>query len=210
MVRGLIAALLTALVSGCAGGMTRADCESADWSAIGFADGRKGVSARSAEKHLMDCSGGGYAVDRAAYAEGRSEGLKAYCTTAGGFDAGRLGQEYFNVCPPAEEKSFLAAFEDGARLHALILAERDADRALKAAVDGLDQSAFHLKSIEKRAASPTISYEGRESARQEAASLRRDLARLEQTLPRLEAAFAKARADREAYEALLRASGRIF
>ncbi len=210
MVRGLSAAALTALLTGCAGGMTRADCQTADWSALGFADGRSGASAKHAEKRLNDCAGSGYAVDRATYAAGRAEGLKAYCTTAGGFDAGRLGQEYFDVCPATNEREFLTAFEEGESLFELIRAERDADRARKAAIDGLDQTAFHLKAIEKRAASPTISYEGRESARQEAESLRRDLARYEENLPKLEAAIAKARAEREAYEALLRASGRIF
>ncbi len=210
MVRGLIAAALMALLSGCAGGMTAADCQSADWSAIGFSDGRSGASQKLSDKRLDDCAADGFAVDRAAYAAGRSEGLKAYCTAAGGFDAGRLGQDYFEVCPASAEVEFLAAYEEGAKLHALIRAEREADRAHKAAVDGLDQNAFHLKAVERRAASPTISNEGREIARQEAASLQRDLARLEQNLPKLEAALKKARAEREAYETLLRASGRIF
>lgn len=210
MVRGLIAAAIVALLSGCAGGMTEADCQAADWSAVGFADGRSGASARLADKRLNDCAGGGYAVDRASYAAGRSEGLKAYCTAAGGFDAGRLGQEYSEVCPASLEADFLTAYEEGAKLHALIREEQDADRAHKAAIDGLDQNAFHLKAVERRAASPTISNESREIARQEAASLQRDLARLEQNLPKLEAAIAKARAEREAYETLLRASGRIF
>jgi hypothetical protein len=210
MARGLIAAALAALLTGCAGGMTKADCQSADWSALGFADGRSGASAKLAEKRLNDCAGGGHAVDRAAYAAGRSAGLKAYCTAAGGFDAGRLGQEYLDVCSAPDEEEFLAAFEEGAKLHALIRAENEANRALKAAVDGIDQNSFLLKSVERRAASSTISYEGRETARQEAASLRRELARLEQNLPKLEAAIATARAEREAYETSLRASGRIF
>lgn len=210
MVRGLWAAALTALVTGCAGGMTQADCQSADWSALGFADGRSGSPAKFAEKRLSACAGDGYAVDRAAYAAGRVDGLKSYCTAAGGFDAGRLGQEYFDVCAPPIETEFLAAYEDGARLHAFVLAEREADRALKAAIGALDQHAFHLKAIDKRALSTTISNEGRESARQEAASRRRDIARLEANLPKLEAAIAAARGEREAYEAVLRASGRIF
>lgn len=210
MVRGLWSATLAVMVTGCAGGMTRADCETADWAALGFADGRSGARPKTTEARLNDCSGSGYAVDRAAYAASRAEGLKAYCTAAGGFDAGRLGQEYYHVCPASAERDFLVAYQDGAKLFALIAAEREADRARKSALDALDQHAFLLKSVEKRAASSTIGQEGRESARQEAASRRRDIARLEQSLPKLEAALAKVRADREAYEADLRASGRIF
>jgi hypothetical protein len=210
MVREISAAALAALMAGCAGGMSQTDCQSADWSAIGFADGRSGTPLKSADKRLDGCASGGYAVDRAAYAAGRAQGLSAYCTAAGGFDAGRLGQEYLGVCAAATEPGFLAAFNEGAKLYSLVRAEREADRAHKAAIDALDQHAFHLKGIEKRAASQTISNEGRESARQEAVSRRRDIARLEQSLPKLEAAIAAARAEREAYEAGLRASGRIF
>jgi hypothetical protein len=210
MVRCLGTAALAALLAGCAGGMSRADCEATDWAAAGFAEGRIGARPKLGESRLSSCAKEGFAVDRAAYAAGRAEGLKAYCTAAGGFDAGRLGQEYFGVCPAPAERDFLLAYEDGARLFALIAAERDADRARKSALDALDQHAFHLKAVEKRAASPTISQEGRESARLEAASRRRDIAKLEQSLPKLEAAAIKARAEREAYETGLRASGRIF
>jgi hypothetical protein len=210
MVRSLSAAALAVLATGCAGGMTRADCLSADWSALGFADGRSGAPEKRAESRLNECARDGYAVDRAAYAASRAEGLKAYCTAAGGFDAGRLGQDYFGVCQASAEIEFLAAFNEGARLHVLMLKENEAVRAHKEALAALDQNAFLLKAVEKRAVSPTISNEGRESARQEAASRRRDIARLEQNLPKLESAVAEARAAREAFEAVLRASGRIF
>lgn len=210
MSRRLVALALAGFLAACAGGMTRADCEGADWAALGFADGREGVPQKVAEKRLNDCAGDGFAVDRTAFAAARGEGLAAYCTAAGGFDAGRLGQDYHEVCAPAQETEFLAGYEDGGKLRELVLAERDAERARKAALDALDQHAFLLKAVDRRAASSTIDNEDRESARQEAAFRRRDIARLEQNLPKLEAAIAKARAEREAFEETLRASGRIF
>jgi hypothetical protein len=210
MGRGLIALTMAGLVSGCAGGMTRADCAAADWVALGFADGREGAPPKVSENRINACAGEGFAVDRAAFAKARQQGLAAYCTIAGGFDAGRLGQEYNKVCAPSDEPAFLAGYEDGEKLHTLVLAEREAERAHKAALDALDQHAFLLKAVDKRAASSTISNEDRESARQEAAYRRRDMARLEQNLPKMEAAVAKARAEREAFEQTLRALGRIF
>lgn len=211
MVRGLsTAALLAVALTACAGGMTHADCEAADWAALGFAGGREGAPLRDSEKRLNACASEGFAVDRAAFAAARQDGLAAYCTSAGGFDAGRLGQDYREVCAPSQEADFLAGYEDGEKLHALILAEREAERAHKAALDALDQHAFLLRAVDKRAASSTISNEDRESARQEAAYRRRDIDRLEQNLPKMDAAIAKARAEREAFEATLRASGRIF
>lgn len=210
MGRGLFALALAGFLAGCAGGMTRADCESADWAALGFADGREGAPQKVSDKRLDGCVEDGFAIDRIAFATARADGLKAYCTEAGGFDAGRLGGEYFDVCPASSEPGFLAGFEDGAKLHRLIAAEQDAERARQAAVDALDQHAFLLKAVDKRAASSTISNEDRESARQEAAYRRRDIARLEANMPKLNAAIAQARAEREALEATLRASGRIF
>jgi hypothetical protein len=210
MHRGLFALALAALAAGCAGGMTRADCQAADWAALGFADGREGAPGSAAENRIKDCSSQGFAVDRTAFAAARAEGLAAYCTAAGGFDAGRLGGEYFGVCPAAAEPAFLAAYEDGAKLYALVLAEREADKTRKSAIEALDQHAFLLRAVDKRAASSTIGNEDRESARQEAAYRRRDIARLEQNLPKYEAAIASARAEREAFEAVLRRSGRIF
>jgi hypothetical protein len=210
MARGLSALAILAFVAGCAGGMARADCAAADWAAIGFADGRKGAPLKDSEKQINACASDGFAVDRSAFAAARADGLKAYCSPQGGFDAGRLGEKYADVCPAADEAAFLTSFAEGADLHALILAEQDAEAARKAALEALDRHAFLLKAVDKRAASPTISNEEREGARQEAAFRRRDIARLEQAMPKLEAAIAKARADREALEERLRASGRIF
>lgn len=201
---------LGALLTGCASGMTRADCATADWAGLGFADGREGAPAKISENRLKACESDGHAVDRAAYAAGRAEGLAAYCTAAGGFDAGRLGGKYLGVCPAAAEPAFVAGFEDGAMLRSLILAEQNAERERKESLAALDQHSFLLRAVDKRAASPTIGNEDREAARQEAAYRRRDVARLEQNLPKLEAAIAAARAEREAFEATLRASGRIF
>lgn len=210
MVRGLSIIALSAFAAGCAGGMTRADCEAADWAALGFAGGRAGELARVGDKRLNACASEGFAVDRAAYAAARVDGLNAYCTASGGFDAGRLGGDYAGVCPAAAEPGFMTGYEDGAKLHALIAAEQEAVRTHKAAIEALDQHAFLLKAVDKRAASSSISNEDRESARQEAAYRRRDIERLEQNVPKHLAAIEKARADREAFEAVLRESGRIF
>ncbi len=210
MTRGLSVLALAALVSGCAGGMTTADCEAADWAALGFADGRSGARPKLAEGRLGDCTSKGYAVDRAAYAAARTEGLSAYCTGAGGFDAGRLGAEYFDVCPASAEPGFLAGYTEGAQLYVLIAAEQAAGREQRAAVEALDQHRFLLRAVDKRASSSTINNEDRENARQEAAFRRREIVRLEQDLPKLGEAIAKARATRTAHEEALRASGRLF
>lgn len=203
--------ILTATaLAACASSMSRADCETADWPALGFADGRSGVPAKVSDARLNACASEGFSVDRAAFGAARLEGLAAYCTPAGGFDAGRLGQDYAGVCPAAAEPDFLSGYEAGEKLHILVSAEEEAVKSYKTALEALDRHAFLLKAIDKRAASSNIGNEDREAARQEAASRRRDIARLEQNLPKIEAAIGSSRAAREAYEAELRAAGRIF
>lgn len=214
MVRGLLTAALPVLaaaaLAACASTMSRADCEVADWPALGFADGRSGAPAKVSDARLNACAGEGFSVDRAAFAAARQQGLAAYCTGAGGFDAGRLGLDYAGVCPAAAEADFLSGYEAGEKLHILVKAEEDALKSRKAALEALDRHAFLLKAIDKRAASSNIGNEDREAARQEAASRRRDIARLEQNLPKFEAAIEAARMARETYETELRAAGRIF
>lgn len=55
----------------------------------------------------------GAPADAAAYEEGRAEGLAAYCTVEGGYEAGRAGRRYRDVCPAELEVGFLQGFEQG-------------------------------------------------------------------------------------------------
>jgi hypothetical protein len=85
--RGAIAVTALALAAACA---------SPDRYAAGLQDGTRGAPAASGDEQ---------------YQAGRREGLMLYCTEQRGFDEGRAGQPYGNLCPD----ELAADYRDGYR-----------------------------------------------------------------------------------------------
>lgn len=181
----LAAPVAGAVLAGCAGGMTTSECASADWTALGLADGRTGARPKLSEQRREACASEGIQVDVAAYEAAREEGLKTYCTAESGFDAGRSGGEYSGVCAGEAEMRFLESFALGEKLHALADAKEKAVSDYEAAVADLDQHNYLLRVSEKRYLKPSISNEDREQERQDAEYRRREIARLENRLPEM-------------------------
>ena len=114
--RSFVLLLLTAgAISACAQKSVR-DCYDADWYSIGVRDGLAGVPSDIFEVYRNTCGDADLAPDRAAYENGRLEGLRVFCTDASGFKTGRGRKIYHNVCPPGLEKEFLAGRARGLRL----------------------------------------------------------------------------------------------
>lgn len=182
----LATSVFATLLAGCAtSGMTTTECVIADWAALGLEDGRAGARPKLSEQRREACASEGYSVDLAAYEAARAEGLKTYCAPAGGFDAGRDGEEYFGVCAGEAEMEFLESFALGEKLHALTEAKDKAVRDYEAAIADLDQHNYLLRVSEKRYLKPSISNEDREQERQDAEFRRREIARIEGKLPQM-------------------------
>ena len=205
----LFAAAMTAglSVSGCAGGMTKAECADADWAALGLQDGRAGAPGEVAEKRKAACAGDGYLVDADAYDAARREGLETYCTPKGGFEAGRTVGEYFGACAGEQEAQFLTSFALGDKLHDLTEAKERAVRDYETAIADLDQHRYLLRVSEKRYLKPSISNEDREQERQDADFRRREIARIEGKIPEMLREIEDARAALEAYRIELLSMG---
>lgn len=104
---------LAAAAGGCATGrMSAEDCRAADWRAQGVEDGKAGWPAAYFTRYVEDCQAVD-APDLSAWSEGREEGLRTYCTPAGGYAAGREGREYAGVCPEPLDPVFLDANHHG-------------------------------------------------------------------------------------------------
>ncbi len=112
----VLAAAMTTLLGGCAS-MTPEECLSADWYQQGVHDGGRGRPLSLIEEHREACAKVGVDVDTARYRAGREEGLRTYCTPSVGFEEGRRGNYYSNVCPPQVERAFLDAYRRGQRIH---------------------------------------------------------------------------------------------
>jgi hypothetical protein len=95
LVLGILAALLA---SGCAT-MDKSECRQADWQTIGIEDGAKGHPVSYIGNHRKACAEYGVQPDLASYQLGHQTGLTQFCTARNGFNQGRAGRKYNEVCP---------------------------------------------------------------------------------------------------------------
>lgn len=99
-------------LAGCAT-MDAEECATADWRAIGYEDGVRGLDAGHLSKRRKACADHGVTPDLDAYLAGRSEGLRQFCRPGNGYRLGTQGYRYGGQCPPTLEPAFLAAYSDG-------------------------------------------------------------------------------------------------
>jgi len=110
MVAGVLA------LGGCAS-MSAEECLKADWYQKGVQDGRSGKTRHYLDEHVKACREVGVTPNTQQYMEGREEGLLRYCTPASGFEEGRRGHSYAQVCPADLEPAFLSRYRDGRRVY---------------------------------------------------------------------------------------------
>jgi hypothetical protein len=117
--RVLAVVTLVAALSGCASGLSKQECDVADWRAIGYEDGVKGWSQVRIGEHRKACAKHGVPLDLDAYRSGWEEGVQRYCQPGNGYHEGRAGRRYLGVCPQGLEPAFLSAYHDGRERYAL-------------------------------------------------------------------------------------------
>ena len=104
------------LLAACAT-LNRSECGSADWRIIGLEDGSAGRPQSYIGKHRKSCARYNITPDLSAYQAGHSEGLNEYCTETSGYQQGRRGRAYNDVCPGQLETNFLRGYNMGMRIH---------------------------------------------------------------------------------------------
>lgn len=109
-----------ALLAGCTSvspEQRAAACAETDWQRYGTNDGRLGVPIEQRGSLFEDCTRVGQPADIMAYEAGHVEGVQQYCTVEEGFEVGRQGRPYHDVCPPELEPDFLQGLAEGRRSH---------------------------------------------------------------------------------------------
>ncbi|HKI62784.1 MAG TPA: DUF2799 domain-containing protein, partial [Mariprofundaceae bacterium] len=106
--------LILVALAGCAS-MSKKDCENADWQAIGYSEGSRGIHYSNLAKHRESCGKYQIVPDDAAYQVGWEQGIRRYCTADTGYRVGSAGQAYANICPQDVEADFLSGWEQGVR-----------------------------------------------------------------------------------------------
>lgn len=86
-------------------------CRTMNWEDKGRSDAMSGLAVQS--EQLKSCSTHpiSKAVER--YSEGRTKGLKDFCTYEGGLNFGKIGGQYHETCPKALETAFLKGYSQG-------------------------------------------------------------------------------------------------
>lgn len=110
--RILFLAATMILLTGCAV-MGEQDCLHANWQAVGHQDGSVGQDRDRLQQRRQACEKHGITVDRNAYYQGYELGLNSFCTAASGYERGREGYRYNDVCPPLLEGDFLTGYQRG-------------------------------------------------------------------------------------------------
>lgn len=139
--RRIIAILVMGALAGCAT-VSREECATGDWAAIGARDGARGLDPDAIfARHQTACARVDVTPDRARWQQGYARGLAQFCTPQGGLEAGRAGRIYRDICPAAATPRFRQGFELGRAAHLaeerVRMAQADLRRASSAgAADG--------------------------------------------------------------------------
>jgi hypothetical protein len=103
---------LAGTITGCAS-MSKKDCENANWHAIGYNDGARGIQPGHLNVYSQRCAEYKIVPDAGAYQAGWNEGIRSYCTNANGYQAGAAGLAYNNICPADVAPAYLAGYRQG-------------------------------------------------------------------------------------------------
>jgi hypothetical protein len=148
------------MLTACAG-MSEQACLATDWTTVGFEDGAAGRPESSIGRYRQMCGEHGISPDLASYRAGHSDGVTTYCRPGNGFEVGRRGAVYQNVCPAGLEGDFVSAYTSGRQLFELESALRQVDNRI--AQNGREQESIkqELTSIAAAMVSAETSAEDR-------------------------------------------------
>ncbi|MEM7242623.1 MAG: DUF2799 domain-containing protein [Pseudomonadota bacterium] len=116
--------VLGAILSACA--LSEETCQTGDWTAIGKADGARGLDAAQLERYQKRCAKFDAMPDAKAWEAGRQDGLKLYCTLPNAYDLGKQGRRLRPACAPETQANMQTAYRDGRTLYDI---ELDINRA---------------------------------------------------------------------------------
>ena len=111
-------------LSGCAT-VSESQCRVGDWQTLGKEAGFNGADQSRFFDNSKDCANYGIRGNAADFETGRQQGLKHYCTSNGGLNAGRRGYEYKGVCSGPAELEFMRGYLTGRELYLLELEYND-------------------------------------------------------------------------------------
>lgn len=128
----------TVLLSGCAS-LSKEECLTGDWYAIGYKDGVDGRVEAYLAEHKEACAEYNVSLKLEPYLEGRKQGLQTYCKPDNGYRVGRRGDEYAYVCPKSAEPAFMASYQRGRVLYQQETKVRELEEKIRELKDEIEE-----------------------------------------------------------------------
>lgn len=88
-------------------------CAATDWAALGAQDGEAGFPEARRRTLFEECRSVGVPPDIGQYRANRAGALAEYCTAENGYEVGRSGELYYQVCEGEAEAAFLEGLTAG-------------------------------------------------------------------------------------------------
>jgi hypothetical protein len=175
------------LTGGCASGLSKDECRTADWGTIGYEDGVQGRPESMISSHRQSCAKHDVSFDLAAYQSGRDRGLVQYCEPRNGYRQGRSGRAYAGVCPGHLEGGFLDAYAEGRALYDAESDLRRTERLLEARHRRLHEIEIAMRDTGLDLVQPGLTTEQRIVLLDDLRRLEAERAAINDEMPELEA-----------------------
>jgi len=188
--RIVLVILAALLVSSCAT-MDKSECRQADWQMIGIEDGAKGHPVSYIGNHRKACAEFDVQPDLARYQLGHQAGLTQFCTARNGFNQGRTGRKYNEVCPAELREQFVRGYNTGHelnQLHSEINHMRHDAELKKVEMTELEE---RMKNIETVLVSGAISAKDRKTLLEQYKEMQPRMTTLESDIKELELALTR-------------------
>jgi hypothetical protein len=179
--------------------MGEAECQTADWRAIGYEDGAQGYSAESFGGRRKACAEHGVTAKFDGYLAGHAEGLARFCRPQNGYQLGTRGYRYTGICPVHLEGAFLAAHADGYGLYERRAAVNRIGKRLSYSKRRASEIEYLVVEKTTLMLSPTLLGPERALIAVELKQLVEEKTEIERSIPQLEVDHAEAQRDYEAY-----------
>ncbi len=96
--------------------LSKKECLTANWEALGEADGAAGRPSDHILKHNKACARVDIVPDQTLWLAGRERGLVSYCTPRNAVRVGLSGRLHHNVCPPEKQAAFQQGYDVGSEV----------------------------------------------------------------------------------------------
>ncbi|MBF0259500.1 MAG: DUF2799 domain-containing protein [Desulfamplus sp.] len=168
-------------LGGCAT-MTASECKNADWEMVGFEDGSKGRLSSYVENHRRACAQHNITPVLDAYLRGHSNGVKQFCTEYNGFEKGKEGFTYNNVCPPELSDEFLKGYYVGQKFYAVLSEIRQSESAIRSDQRAIQNLVDEVRDTEEQLVHRETTESDRRHLLKKIRRNQREIGRLEQRI----------------------------